>query len=87
MFLPSELLLNSSLQPNVPSGQAGNQSASFQVGQPPTMTWHDLRPEVFARPDAQGIPGPLWQLIDAALDYEGGDDLRVVIQFRRIRSP
>lgn len=74
--------------PNLPNGQAGNPSASFQAaGQPPTMPWRDLHPDVFATPDAQGVPGPLWRLIYAALDYEGGDDLRVVIHFRRIRSP
>ncbi|KAF8499000.1 hypothetical protein F5888DRAFT_129356 [Russula emetica] len=74
--------------PNVPSGQAGIPGANFQVaGQPATMTWQDLHPEIFARPDAHGIPGPLWELSYASLDYQGGDDVRVVIHFRRIRSP
>jgi len=50
------------------------------------MAWHDRHPEIFARPDAQGIPGPLWELVDAAVDYAGSDDLRVVIHFRKIRS-
>ena len=86
---PSELPLNTSRQPTVSSGRAGtgNPGASFQVtGQPPTMAWHDRHPEIFARPDAQGIPGPLWELVDAAVDYAGSDDLRVVIHFRKIRS-
>jgi hypothetical protein len=49
------------------------------------MTWlHNLHlPEVLARPNEQGNPGPSWQLADADLEYEGGDDLRVIIHFRR----
>jgi hypothetical protein len=54
------------------------------------MTWlHNLHlPEVLASPgspDEQGIPGRLWQLMDADLDYQGGEYLRVVILFRKIR--
>jgi hypothetical protein len=49
------------------------------------MTLHGLRPEVYARPNEQGIPGPLWELIYADLDYQGGDDLRVIIHFRKTR--
>ena len=90
-ILPFELPLNSALQPNVPNGQAGtgNPSASFQVADQP-QTWYDRHPEVFARPDAQGNPEPsahIWRLFFASLDYDGGDDLRVVIHFRKIRSP
>jgi hypothetical protein len=87
-ILSFELPLNFPLQPNVPNGQAGtgNPSASFPVtDQPPT--WYDRHPNVFARPDAQGIPAPVtWRLIYASIDYEDGDDLRVVIHFRKIRS-
>ncbi len=79
-----------SLQPNMPSGQVGHQSTSFQIaGQPPTsMRWPGqphLNP--FAVPDAQGIPGPLWQMSRSDLHYEGGDDLCVVIHFKKIRFP
>lgn len=88
-ILSSELPLNPSLQPNVPTGNGqagtGNPATIFQVAdQPPAMPWRDLHPDVFARPNEQGH-GPLWRLVYAALDYEGGDDLRVVIHFRRIR--
>ena len=86
---PSELPLTAnSLQPNVPS-QAGNPSASYQVaGQPPTVAWPDwqnLHPNIFARPNAQGIPGPLWQLFNAAVEYQGGEDLRVLIHFKKVQ--
>jgi hypothetical protein len=52
------------------------------------MAWlQGLHPEVYARPDEQGIPrGPCWELFHAAVEYQGGDDLRVVIHFKKIWS-
>jgi len=53
------------------------------------MWFHSLQPEVWPEvfttgmPNAQGTPGFFWQLIDADVEYEGGDDLRVIIYFRR----
>lgn len=89
-ILPSELLLNSSLQPNVPVGQAaGNPGPSSQVaGQPPTvasLAWDEVYPNICARPDEQGIPGPLWQLVDVAVNQPGGDDLYVITHFKKTR--
>lgn len=48
--------------------------------------WQDLHPDIFARPNAQGIPGPLWQLFNAAVEYQGGEDLRVLIHFKKVQS-
>lgn len=73
-------------QPNLPNGQASNPGSSFQVaGQPPTMPWRGLYPDLFARPDAQGIPGPLWEMNHVEVNHQGGDDLQVVIHFRKMR--
>jgi hypothetical protein len=85
--LPSELLLNSSLQPNVPVGQAaGNPGPSFQIaGQPPAWAWDEVRPNICARPDEQGIPGPLWQLVNVAVEQPGGDDLYVITHYKKSR--
>ncbi len=85
----SESLLNS-LQPNmhVHSERADDPGASFHVAsmvQAMTSPPY-LYPEVYARPGAQGIPGPLWELSNSTLDYEGGDDLCVVIYFKKSRT-
>jgi hypothetical protein len=88
--MPSELSLNSSLQPNVPRANeqaAGNPGASIQVAnQPPSMAWHDLYPNICARPNAQGIPPPLWDLFNVAVDQRGDDDLHVIVHFKRRQS-
>lgn len=79
--------LNFTLQSSVHSEQTGP-STSF-VGQPPTCppNFRLFDPDVYARPDARGIPGPLWELSDVRLDYRGGDYAGVYIVFKKRQDP
>ena len=43
-------------------------------------------PRVHAWPNAQGILAPTWQLSQSWIDYEGGEDLRLIILFKKIQS-
>lgn len=83
--LPSPL--DSTLQSSAHSGQTG-QATGF-IGQSPSRppNFRLSHPDVSARPDARGIPSPLWELFEVKLDYIGGDYARVCIVFKKRQDP
>ena len=77
-------------QPNAQGEQPWGPGASF-TGHPAAPTDSTCPPnfqppQVYARPNAQGIPSPTWQLSQSWIDYEGGEDLRLIILFKKIQS-
>ena len=81
---------NFKLQSNVHSGQTREAGATFiehptsVVPYPPSLSVQPPSPGIYARPNAQGIPAPIWQLSQSWVDYEGGDDLYVVTLFKKV---
>jgi len=81
---------NFTSQQTVHVGQTETAGATF-TEHPPEQTPYHPRvqpppPQVYAMPNAQGIPTPIWQLSQTWIDYEGGDDLRLTILFKKVRS-
>jgi hypothetical protein len=77
-------------QPNTQGGQPWEPGASF-TGHPAAPTASTCPPnfqpsQVYARPSAQGIFAPTWQLSQSWINYEGGEDLRLIILFKKIQS-
>jgi hypothetical protein len=85
-------LFNFKLQSNVHSGQTREAEATFtehpaSIGSyPPSLSVQPPSPRVYARPNAQGIPTPIWQLSQSWVDYDGGEDLYVITLFKKVRS-
>ncbi|KAI0294759.1 hypothetical protein BC826DRAFT_308067 [Russula brevipes] len=70
------------VNPNMHGGQTGEAGANF-AGYPPIFP-PILPPEIPARPNAQGVYSATWKLWHCFLHEVSGDEVRVIIQFKRM---